>query len=660
MASSVTERIRDVDVGALDRREFSDLSVIEVAAKKIDALARANIDDRTEPRNPLSRRELQDLTGKSREEVTAIFKGKINSASTQGEAIALTQLYSDIEAIISTRMENDTLSPTWMSNLPLPNVEIFETEVAPEYGKAYMRHQLGLTGPGRGVEVKKEELQARLDTGFTKLGRLLEIGKHDTFSAHIGPNGNVHTLVLRRAVLNEDEVPTGEYGEKEYFDLTTDQGIKQLLSANTGSEVTEVPEDFRGNLAAVGKELEEVMDEISPRSNSASGPNFSSHSVNNLNGADPFAHVGSRVGQTLVDQNYLKTLLPLFEKHGLTNGDGTLNARGIRTFKEIVAARTLRIAEATAVSDKLGKARKQLNDLKKNDSLDHRSPEIIRQTKELEASIQELSRRENELKQVSEFAVSWMIVQLNSRVRVTIGDGPATTTMSIREVLELKEPRFTVHESGFDGDTNGKDLTPLTFRQKLASLSSIEFNQATLSKSRGWFQTAPDSTGFFKKRFAQKPLKTNEQMGGFEMGTLFYYPGIVDGESDASFRIQNQLRHERQGVGYTLCRDIPGVNEWVKLARNVVDIQTTPTGSEPPEDAVNALQSHFDPKVFTESQEDQQRLQAIVQGTLGKVGLLGFAPDTKTARGALDVLEKSKVVHDSRGRIGRFFHRNKS
>jgi len=144
MASSVTERIRDVDVGALDRREFSDLSVIEVAAKKIDALARANIDDRTEPRNPLSRRELQDLTGKSREEVTAIFKSKIDSASTQGEAIALTQLYSDIEAIISTRMETDTLSPTWMSDLPLPHVEVFETEVAPEYGKAYMRHQLGL------------------------------------------------------------------------------------------------------------------------------------------------------------------------------------------------------------------------------------------------------------------------------------------------------------------------------------------------------------------------------------------------------------------------------------------------------------------------------------------------------------------------------------
>lgn len=636
MASSVTDKIRDVDVGALDRREFSDLSVIEVAAKKIDALARANIDDRTEPRNPLSRRELQDLTGKSREEVTAIFKGKINSASTQGEAIALTKMYSDIEAIISTRMETDTLSPTWMSDLSLPNVEIFETEVAPEYGKTYMRHQLGLTGPGRGVEVKKEELQARLDTGFTKLGRLLEIGKHDTFSAHIGPNGNVHTLVLRRAVLNEDEVPTGEYGEKEYFDLTSDEGIKQLLSANSGSEVTEVPEGFRGNLAAVGKELEEVMDEISPRSNSASGPNFSRHSVNNLNGADPFAHVGSRVGQTIMDQNYFReSILPLFEKHGLTT-DGKLNARGIRAYKEVTAALQLRKAEAALVGAKLKKARGDLASLKKNDSLDHRSSDVIRQTKELEAAIQELSRRENELKQVSEFAVSWMIVQLNTPVQVSIDSNPASE-MSIREALELTDaklrdehglddPKFTVQGNGF----NGEEVSPLMFRQKLASISSIEFNQVALNKSRGRFESAPDSTNFFKKRFAQKPLETNEQMGGFEMGTLFYYPGIVDGESDGSFRIQNQLRHERQGVGYTLCRDIPGVNDWIKIAKTLVDAQERG-------EAVVEIEG------FTPA-----RIQAVIS----QIGGFDFAD--KTAKQGLNILRNNGVLYDSRNRLTRF------
>jgi len=450
--------------------------------------------------------------------------------------------------------------------------------------------------------------------------------------------------------LNEDEVPTGEHGEKEYFDLTTDEGIKQLLTANTGSEVTEVPEGFRGNLATVGKELNEVMDEISPRSCSASGPSFSGSSVNNLNGADPFAHVGSRVGKTLMDQNYFRqSVFPLFERHGLTT-NGKLNALGIRAFKEVTAALQLRKAEAAVIGVKLQKARKDLNDLKNDDNLDHRTADVIRQTKELEVTVQELSRRESELKQVSEFAVTWMIVQLNTPVQVT-REGSPPEEMSVREALELKDAKFTVEGNGFESGGNGKDLTPLTFRQKLASISSVEFNQATLKKSKGRFESAPDSTGFFKKRFAQKPLETSERMGGFEMGTLFYYPGIVDGESDATFRIQNQLRHERLGVGYSLCKDVPGVNEWVTLARKVVDIQTAPDPSSAPEDAVNALQSHFNPKIFTESQEDQQFLTNIVQGTLRQVGLFSFASDTTTAKEALNILrdqKKSGLVHDSR------------
>lgn len=674
MATSLETRLDSMDpltVSGLVGRDLGELTVIEVTARKLDALARASIDDRTEPTKPLSERDIQDLSTKTTKDgVTAFFKGKIDSATTQGEAIALAKMYSNIESRAFTRIETEALPPDWMSGLSLPHMEMFETEVAPEYGKAHMRHQLGLTGPTRGVEVKKEELQARLDTGFTKLGRHLGIGKHDTFSAHIGPNGNVHTLVLKRAVLNEDEVPTGEFGEKEYFDLTTDQGIKQLLSANTGSPVTEVREGFRGKLDAIGKELGDVMDEISPRSNSSSGPRFSGSSVNNLNGADPFSHVGSRVDKTLMDQNYFKkTLLPLFEKKGLTT-DGKLNASGIRAFKEITAALQLRKAEGAAIGVKLQKARKDLNDIKKNESLDHRSPEVLRDTKKLEGTIQELSRRENELKEVSEFAVSWMIVQLNAPVQVTIDGNPAQE-MSVREVLELTDaklrdehglvdPKFTVQGNGFTGE----EVTPLTFRQKLASKTSVEFNQGALNRSRGRFQSAPDSTNFFKKRFAQKPLETSERMGGFEMGTMFYYPGILDGESDASFRIENQLRHERQGVGYTLCRDVPGVNEWVKLARQVVDLQESVGPQLGPSEMVTALPADLPKELKAhlklQSIPEAERKVIMVRPMLQLQNLFSFAPDTKTPREALDILEKQNVVHDSRGRVGRFFHRDKS
>ncbi|CCB89839.1 hypothetical protein [Simkania negevensis] len=613
-------------------KEIKNMTVVEVAAQRVDHISKGIIGNSSTPRS-LDERDLEQLSEiDSKEELDTFVKGVLSELSDDNAVRTLTGRYLEkIEARFTGTISHAPDQPDHVNDHVMPKADVVEIPVGSERKTVHMRKQLGLTGPSDKVIIKEKDQQTRLDDSFRDLAMLIQTD--DGIDAYI--SGKINTIVIHR----KDEASGQD--SKVYYDLTHDSEIQRLLKENSG---VVIPDEeiaaFREKLNKIGKELDEVMQEISPRTSDTPIASYSSNSVNNLNGADPFAHVGSRVGKTFMDRNFFeKSILPLFNSHGLTE-QGKLNKHGIRAYKEIAAAITLRKQEANFVSLKLDAAQKKLDQKEKDTSLnllDVNSPEY-QEIEELKKQIKVLSQRQSELSQTSDFTVAWMLVQVNAPVEVTHTDG-RNEKISVREALEIQDDKFTVKGTGFK--PGGEEVTRLTFRQKLAAEATKGFNATVLKNSQGTFETDPNSTGFISKRFSQKQLTTNEMVGGFEMGTMFFYPSVTDADPDPTFRIQNQLRHERFDVTYSLNKDIPG-GEWVKLAKHVVDSESAATLDSALEAGRKALESHFGTEVLTKEQQNTLFVHAINSAKL-------FSnPEEKTPENGLNILRDNFMVSDSR------------
>ncbi|WP_420422087.1 hypothetical protein [Simkania sp.] len=629
------------------------VAVLELAAERIDMLGRTTIPKKTVPDRPLEVRELRDITSaEDLEELDAYVKGIIPHLSDESDVRTLSNAYEkrvgELEARAKVSVPHTPEAPEHMKTRTASGASVVEVPVGSEVKEVNFSRQLGLKGPSRSIKVDKEGLQERLNLGFRDLAMLIQTD--DPMDAHISSGGSIHTITVHRTDSSGKTRPV-------YYDLNHDSEIKRLIRDNTASvgspgieKTDEEVAALRTQLNEIGKELDEVMEEISPRSNRSSTATYESGSVNNTTGLSPFAQVGPRVGKTIMDKDYFeKTLLPLFKTHGLTNAEGKLNKHGVRAYKEVAAALTLRKEEAGAISRKLSAARIKLAGLEKDTDLNllDTGSQAYKDIEALREQIKVLSNRESELGEISEFSVSWMIVQLNTPIQVTYSDD-TREKMNVRKALTIKDDKFTVEGEGFA--SGGEEVSPLTMRQKLQTRASEEFSENVLKKTKGRFESDPHSTGFVKKRFRQKSLETKEKMGGFELGAMFFYPSMSGGDPDPSFRIQNQLRHD--GLQhYTLCKDVP-IGDFVSLANHFVDIQEAQErGADAPERAVKALQDYFDPKVFNpDDAGDQQKIQEVVAKTMAAARLFesGSTVNVKTPQNALNIMRDNGVVYEGR------------
>ncbi|MCP5489569.1 MAG: hypothetical protein H7A42_00450 [Chlamydiales bacterium] len=622
-------------------KEISEMTVVEVAAQQVDCIARNVIGSSSTSHKSLDEMDLEPLdTIENKEQLQAFVKGILPQLASDKDVRTLTGRYIEkLESRFNVTISHTPDEPDHKKAHDISKTTVVDIPVGSERKTVHMRKQLGLTGPSNKVTIDEKGHQTRLDDSFRDLAMLIQTD--DTIDAHI--NGTINTIAIHR------KQPSGEY-RKVYYDLTHDSEIQRLVFENSGVVIPdEKVSAFREKLNKIGKELDDVMEEISPSNREAPAANYSRHSVNNLNGIDPFTHVGPRVGKTLMDTNFFeKSILPLFKSRGLADPNGKLNKHGIRAYKEIAAAITLRKQESLQVSLKLKAAEKKLAQMEKNTNLnllEVDSPQY-RDIEKLKKDIKVLSQRRSELSQASDFTVAWMIVQMNTPVKVTYTGG-TDVPITIREALEIKDAKFKVE--GMDFETGGEDVTPLTFRQKLAAKATEGFNATVLKNTQGTFETDPHSEGFIKKRFRQKDLTTSEKLGGFEIGTMFFYPNMTEGDPDPTFRIQNQLRHERLGVTHSLSKDIPG-GEWVKLAKHFVDIQETANPSAAPEKSVEAVNAHFGTGLFEQAESSR-----ILQETKKMVDLFSFNPGEKTPENGLNIMRDNSMLYESRWFVKRWW-----
>jgi len=593
--------------------DSNSLTVVEVAAKRIESLnPRAHLatgmsgksmDDWSVSSGSVPERGLPDIPGfkkkeyadvpipsslKTKEQLNAFFRSKIGNAQTTSEVNALMRQYNKL----SVSSEFETSLPTPLSDPnkdgPVEQLAVVDVERGTKPVTGSMRRSIGLTGPTRTIDIKdKEGLQERLNTGLGKLTKLLSTD--DPLDVYIsGQPPVIHTLTMYRPIPDQD----GKF-DKVHYDLNHKSELVRLFEDNGFSheKAVELADQRQGDLADITKELDEVSQEIQPRSSKS--PSFSSSSIGNINGGDPLANAG-RASSLFSDKKMMEKLTKHFDEYGLST-NGKLNKHGVRALKEAKAAEKLVEEQHQHLKGKLNNLSTVHHQLKNNPQRDHTDVATNRKISELEAEIEALQGQINKLGSVqnAKFAAAWMIIQLNRPITLVKDGTPIETT--VREALKLDASAFThIRKQGLTGPQD-VPMDPLQLRQSLAKQSSMEFNDLFLENDRSWRQVAP---GKKSKIWAVQSGPSKEEVAtSFELGNLFFYPGV--GGEDPSFRIRNQIRHEEMGI--RLESEVPGINWLIPAVAAVV------TAAENGEDSVD-LGAQIAPEASTKVLEGLKRV----------------------------------------------------